>query len=63
MRDAGYRSQEEVEQWKAKDPITRLRQHLLETQAATAEELDAIDAEVQALVTGGRNVRPQQPLA
>ncbi|MCB0159785.1 MAG: pyruvate dehydrogenase (acetyl-transferring) E1 component subunit alpha [Caldilineaceae bacterium] len=50
MRDVGYRSPDEVEAWKAKDPITRLRTRLTADGTATAAELDAIDAEVQALV-------------
>ena len=50
MRDVGYRSPDEVEAWKAKDPITRLRTRLTADGTATVAELDAIDAEVQALV-------------
>jgi 2-oxoisovalerate dehydrogenase E1 component len=50
MRDVGYRTQEEVERWKAQDPITRHRVYLTESGTASAEELAEIDAEVQALV-------------
>lgn len=50
MRDAGYRTQEEVEQWKVQDPITRYRGHVQESGAADARALDAIDEEVAALV-------------
>ena len=35
MRDAGYRTQDEVEAWRARDPIPRLRNHLLATSIAT----------------------------
>lgn len=38
-----YRTAEEVAAWKAKDPILRMKRHLLENQLATEEELDAID--------------------
>lgn len=50
MRDAGYRTAEEVEEWKARDPIKRLRARLTDEGLAAASELDAIDAEVQTLV-------------
>jgi 2-oxoisovalerate dehydrogenase E1 component len=50
MRDAGYRSREEVEDWRARDPIKRLREKLQSTGIANAAELDQIDADVQASV-------------
>jgi len=51
MRDTGYRSTEEVEQWKAKDPIAHYRMYLTERGAVSDEELETVEAEVQALVT------------
>ncbi len=43
--DAGvYRTKEEVDTWKAKDPIKRLRAHLLEQRIVGPEEIDAMDA-------------------
>jgi len=42
MRDAGYRTREEVEEWRTRDPIKRLREHLV----AHAATLDAIDREI-----------------
>ena len=36
MRDEGYRTREEVESWKARDPITTFRRHLIEADGATA---------------------------
>ncbi len=50
MRDAGYRTREEVEEWRKRDPIQRLRQTILEDQSASEEELNAIDSEIQAIV-------------
>jgi 2-oxoisovalerate dehydrogenase E1 component len=47
MDDFTYRTREEVEQWKTRCPIQRLRRTLLEDGSATAEELAAIEAEVQ----------------
>jgi 2-oxoisovalerate dehydrogenase E1 component len=52
MRDAGYRSREEVEAWRARDPIPRLRTHIVDT-FDVRQQLDAIDADVAALVDAG----------
>ncbi|MCU0082572.1 thiamine pyrophosphate-dependent dehydrogenase E1 component subunit alpha [Streptococcus danieliae] len=45
-----YRTREEVEEWKKKDPIENLRKYLLDQQIASSEELDTIQAEVKELV-------------
>lgn len=50
MRDGGYRSFEEIESWKARDPIRLLQAALVEQDLAGEPELAAIDAEVQALI-------------
>jgi 2-oxoisovalerate dehydrogenase E1 component len=50
MRDAGYRSTEEIDSWKARDPIKLLGARLREAGAATDDELAAIDADVRAKV-------------
>jgi 2-oxoisovalerate dehydrogenase E1 component len=50
MRDTGYRTPEEVNAWKARDPITRFRKHLLEAEEAGEQELVAIETEIQALI-------------
>jgi 2-oxoisovalerate dehydrogenase E1 component len=44
MRDAGYRSREEVEEWRSRDPIVRLRDQL------APEAIDTTEREVQSLV-------------
>jgi 2-oxoisovalerate dehydrogenase E1 component len=49
MRDAGYRTREEVEDWRTRDPIKRLREYLLASGEAVAADLDAIEHEVQTL--------------
>ena len=41
-----YRSEEELAEWKAKDPIPRFARQLVEAEVATQEELDAITSEV-----------------
>jgi 2-oxoisovalerate dehydrogenase E1 component len=49
MRDTGYRTREEVEQWRARDPITRLRQVALDASVTDLDTLESIDREVQTL--------------
>jgi len=50
MRDAGYRTQEEINEWKARDPITRFREHLIHEEIASGAEIGAIDSAVSALI-------------
>lgn len=50
MGDFTYRTREEVEQWKTRCPILRLKRHALETGGAEAAGLDAIDRELASLV-------------
>jgi 2-oxoisovalerate dehydrogenase E1 component len=50
MRDAGYRSTEEVEAWKARDPIKLLGARLLADGIASEDELASVDADVRATV-------------
>jgi 2-oxoisovalerate dehydrogenase E1 component len=45
-----YRSDEEVEQWRARDPIALFRQLLLERHVADTERFDALEAEIAAEV-------------
>jgi TPP-dependent pyruvate/acetoin dehydrogenase alpha subunit len=42
------RPQQEIEEWKQKDPIARFRRLILETHRVTADELGQIESEVQA---------------
>jgi 2-oxoisovalerate dehydrogenase E1 component len=44
MRDAGYRTQEEIATWKGRDPVKLFRGKLVADGVATEAELDAIDA-------------------
>jgi 2-oxoisovalerate dehydrogenase E1 component len=50
MRDAGYRTREEVEEWRARDPIKRLREDLLHREVCDISTLDAVDDEIRTLV-------------
>jgi len=45
-----YRSKEEVEEYKHRDPIEQIRAVILENKFATEEELDAIDKKVKDIV-------------
>jgi 2-oxoisovalerate dehydrogenase E1 component len=49
MGDFTYRTREDVEQWKTRCPIARLKKHLLDQKIATDAELSAIEQEVAAL--------------
>jgi 2-oxoisovalerate dehydrogenase E1 component len=48
MRDDGYRTREEVEGWKARDPIARLAKAIVEKKAAAQKDLEAVEAGVRA---------------
>jgi 2-oxoisovalerate dehydrogenase E1 component len=50
MGDYGYRTREEIEQWKAKCPLVQFKEYLLENKLAETEDFDEIDKQVQALV-------------
>ena len=50
MRDGGYRSTEEIDEWKKRDPIPAFAHRLLEAGHTRQEELDAIAADVTALI-------------
>jgi TPP-dependent pyruvate/acetoin dehydrogenase alpha subunit len=45
-----YRTQEEIEDWKKRCPITRFKQLLKEAEVMNTEELEAIDVEAKATV-------------
>ncbi len=48
MGDGGYRSREEIDRWRQRDPIPLLAHALLDGSAATADDLEAVAAEVDA---------------
>ena len=50
MRDGSYRTMEEIESWKTRDPIRLLHATLVDQDLAGEDELAAIDAEVQAQI-------------
>ena len=56
-----YRTREEVEEWKKKDPIENLRKYLLANQIASDEELEAIQAEVKEAVEASVKFAEESP--
>jgi len=50
MSDVGYRTAEEVAEWKTRCPIQQFENRLLDDGLATRSELAQVDAEIQALV-------------
>ena len=46
--DAGYVPKEQFEEWRQKDPIERFERHLLGNGLATAEDLQAVVAKIDA---------------
>jgi pyruvate dehydrogenase E1 component alpha subunit len=42
-----YRTKEEIEEWKKRDPIPRMRRALLDAKTFTAAELDAMEAQAK----------------
>jgi 2-oxoisovalerate dehydrogenase E1 component len=72
MGDYGYRAREEVEDWKTRCPIRRLRQRLMggeggpdegngQTRQAATASLDAIDAEVSRLIAEAHQFAENSP--
>lgn len=56
-----YRTREEVELWKQKDPIENLRKYLIENNIASAEELEEIQAQVKEEVEASVKFAEESP--
>lgn len=56
-----YRSKEDVENWKKKDPIATLRRKLINDKVATAEELDGVEKNVVEVVDASIEYGKQSP--
>ena len=61
MVNFGYRSREEVEQWKSRCPIQRLRTEVASEATPMAERLAAIDQEVEQVVQAAFREADQAP--
>ncbi len=62
MRDAGYRTAEEIAAWKARDPIPMLEKVIVGSDASAKVELEKIDAEVKAMVEEAAEFALASPL-
>jgi len=61
MGDFGYRTREEVEDWKARCPIQRFRQSLLEDSLASEAELQDIETEIAKAVEDAHQFAEKSP--
>lgn len=61
MRDAGYRTAEEIDEWKARDPITMLRKGCVDRGIATEADFDTIDADIKAIVADALKFAQDSP--
>lgn len=61
MRDAGYRTQDEIEEWKSRDPITSLKAQMLAEGIATEADFDTIDAGIAAIVADALTFAQESP--
>lgn len=61
MREAGYRTPDEIERWKQRDPIKLFKAYLLDTGAASPDELAALEAEVLQTATQAADFARQSP--
>lgn len=60
MGDFTYRTREEVEDWKTRDPLVRCREALL-AEGTRSTELDAVDAEIRRIVEDARKFAEDSP--
>ncbi len=61
MRDGGYRTQEEIDAWKGRDPISALGAHLIASGVASEPELTAIETEVVDTVAAALRIATDSP--
>jgi len=62
MREAGYRTAEEVAQWRGRDPIKLFRETILTDGHISPADLDAVDAEVKAQIEAAVAFAESSPL-
>ena len=58
-----YRTQQEIDQWKRKCPIQRLRRHLIRSGAAGKDELEALDARIESQIDEAETFAMDSPPA
>jgi pyruvate dehydrogenase E1 component alpha subunit len=57
----GYRTKAEIDEWMQRDPIVRLRNHLIDQEGFDFAALDSVDAEVQARIDDAVEFAKQAP--
>jgi len=62
MRDTGYRTQEEIEQWKSRDPIRAYKSYLAASGLVPQSEIDALDAAMKKVAETAADVARKSPL-
>jgi 2-oxoisovalerate dehydrogenase E1 component len=62
MRDAGYRTQEEIAEWKTRCPVKTFEAILIRDGVATQAELAQIDADVKAIVEDAATFALNSPM-
>ena len=62
MRDAGYRTQEEIDSWKARDPIRLFKENLLLDGSVAAADIEALEAELLKIAEDATQFARQSPL-
>ena len=62
MGDFGYRTRQEVEQWKTRCPIESFKNYLLKHQIADAAELAGIDEKIEAVVEEAHKFAETSPM-
>jgi 2-oxoisovalerate dehydrogenase E1 component len=61
MRDAGYRTAEEIDEWKARDPLLLLQTKLLNAGIASVSDFEPIDTEIKAMVEDAAEFAKNSP--
>lgn len=61
MRDGGYRTMEEIEAWKQRDPIALLEARLLDRGIATQAQIDEVRQEIEDVVAEGLEFARNSP--
>jgi pyruvate dehydrogenase E1 component alpha subunit len=57
-----YRTKEEINEWKQKDPIKRMREYLLENKIADEAELDRAEADAAQKIEDALKFAESSPL-
>lgn len=61
MGDFTYRTREDVDEWKTRCPIQRLRTVCLDNESVSPAQFDAIDSEIESLVAEARQFAESSP--